>query len=161
MASKPHPVDPTDRHILTLLQQDASLPQTEVARRVGLSPAAIHERVKKLETAGVLRRWTVIVDPVALGQTVTAFVNVAFEHPRFEAGYLERVRQTPEVLECHQVTGDFALLLKVRVPDMAALQRLLLDRLTSHDGVRRTRTDMVLSTDKEDTFLDTGFRENA
>ena len=148
-------LDRTDRRILALVQKDASLAQAEIAKRVGLSTAAVHERVKKLEAAGVIRRWTAVVDPTAVGAEVCAFVEVFFEHPRFEKGFLERVKQLDAVLECHHITVEFSLLLKVRVGDMPALQELLLEQLSSQEGVRQTRTVMVLSTVKEETYLET------
>lgn len=152
------PLDRTDRRILALVQRDASLAQSEIAKRVGLSTAAVHERVKKLEAAGVIRRWTAVVDPAAVGAQVTAFVEVFFEHPRFEKGFLERVRKLDPVQECHHITGEFSLLLKVRVSDMHALQDLLLEQLSGHEGVRQTRTVMVLSTVKEETFVATNVK---
>lgn len=148
-------LDDTDRRILELVQRDASLAQAEIAKRVGLSTAAVHERVKKLEAAGVIRRWTALVDPAAVRAQVCAFVEVFFEHPRYEKGFLERVKELDAVQECHHITGEFSLLLKVRVPDMPALQSLLLEQLSGHHGVRQTRTVMVLSTVKEETFVGT------
>lgn len=161
MVTKTLPVrelDRTDRRILALVQRDASLAQSEIAKRVGLSTAAVHERVKKLEAAGVIRRWTAIVDPAAVGAQVTAFVEVFFEHPRFERGFIERVKRLESVQECHHITGEFSLLLKVRVADMPGLQALLLEQLSGQEGVRQTRTVMVLSTVKEDSFVDTTVR---
>jgi Lrp/AsnC family leucine-responsive transcriptional regulator len=148
-------LDDTDRKILDLVQRDASLAQAEIARRVGLSTAAVHERVKKLEAAGVIRRWTALVDPAAVRAQVCAFVEVFFEHPKFEKGFLERVKDLDAVQECHHITGEFSLLLKLRVPDMPSLQSLLLEQLSGHHGVRQTRTVMVLSTVKEETFVAT------
>ncbi len=148
-------LDRTDRRILALVQRDASLAQAEIAKRVGLSTAAVHERVKKLEAAGVIKRWTAVVDPAAVGAQVCAFVEVFFEHPRFEKSFLERVKKIDAVQECHHITGEFSLLLKVRVADMPALQALLLEQLSGHEGVRQTRTVMVLSTVKEDAFVET------
>jgi len=155
-AQPPRDLDARDRHILRLVQQDATLAQAEIARRVGLSTAAVHERLKKLEASGVIRRWTAVVDPAAVGVQVTAFVEVFLEHPRFEAAFLDRLKELDEVLECHHVTGEFSLLLKVRVRDVAALQHLLLEQLGSHEGVRQTRTAVVLSTEKEETFIAPG-----
>jgi Lrp/AsnC family leucine-responsive transcriptional regulator len=151
-------LDRTDRRILQLVQRDASLAQSEIAKQVGLSTAAVHERVKKLEAAGVIRRWTAVVNPAAVGAEVCAFVEVFFEHPRFEKGFVDRVKKLDAVLECHHITGEFSLLLKVRVADMPALQELLLEQLSSHEGVRQTRTVMVLSTVKEESYVETQVR---
>jgi Lrp/AsnC family leucine-responsive transcriptional regulator len=149
-------LDDKDRQILSLVQRDAKLAQAEIARRVGLSPAAVHERLKKLENAGVIRRSVALVDAQAVGMTVTAFVEVFMEHPRFEARFLDHALELEEVQECHHITGEFSLLLKVRVADMESLRDLLLHHLNGMEGVRQTRTIMVLSTVKEETYVSTG-----
>ena len=146
-------LDERDRQILHLVQRDGALAQAEIASRVGLSTAAVHERIKKLEAAGTIRRWTAIVDPAAIGASVTAFVEVFLEHPRHEPAFLERVNKLDDVLECHHVTGEFSLLLKVRVRDMEGLQHLLLRQLSDYSAVRQTRTVVVLSTVKEETYV--------
>ena len=146
-------IDDRDRQILHHIQRDASLAQSEIARRGGLSTAAVHERLKKLEASGVIRRWTAIVDGAAVGAAITAFVEVFIDQPRHEPALLSRVVDLDEVLECHHVTGDFSLLLKVRVRDMEALRLLLLHQIGALEGVSRTRTVMVLSTVKEETYV--------
>jgi Lrp/AsnC family leucine-responsive transcriptional regulator len=149
-------LDAKDRHILSLVQRDAKLAQAEIAKRVGLSAAAVNERLKKLEHAGVIRGWTAVVEPSAAGAPLAAFVEVFIEHPRFEAAFLDRIRGLDEVQECHHITGEFSLILKVRVRDMEAMQQLLLRTLNGMEGVRQTRTVMVLSTVKENAFVPTG-----
>jgi Lrp/AsnC family leucine-responsive transcriptional regulator len=146
-------LDARDRQILHLVQRDASLAQAEIARQVGLSTAAVHERLKKLEANGIIRRWTAVVDPAALGSAITAFVEVFLDHPRHEPALLGLVTGLDTVLECHHVTGEFSLLLKVRVGTMEALRQLLLHQLGALEGVSRTRTVMVLSTVKEETYV--------
>jgi Lrp/AsnC family leucine-responsive transcriptional regulator len=154
----PQILDEKDRRILDLVQYNAKLPQAEIARHVGLSPAAVNERLRKLENAGVIRRYVALVDPRAVGASITAFVEVFIEHPRHEAAFIERLLAVDEVLECHYVTGEFSLLLKVRVRDMDDLQQLLLHQLNAQEGVRQTRTVMVLSTVKEESFIPTAAR---
>lgn len=149
-------LDDKDRQILALVQRDAKLAQAEIARRVGLSPAAVNERLKKLENSGVIRRSVAIVDPMVVGASVTAFVEVFMEHPRYEGAFLDHVLELDEVQECHHITGEFSLLLKVRVADMEALRDLLLHHFNGMEGVRQTRTIMVLSTVKEETYVATG-----
>ena len=151
-------LDDRDRRILTLVQRDAKLPQAEIARRVGLSAAAVNERLKKLESTGVIRRFAALLDPRAMGVPITAFVEVFIEHPRLEPGFIERVLKMDEVQECHHITGEFSLLLKVRVADMGALQKLLIDQLNAYEGVRQTRTVMALSTLKEESYIPTAAR---
>lgn len=154
-------LDGKDRQILALVQRDAKLAQAEIARRVKLSAAAVNERLRKLENAGVIRRNVALVDPHAVGVTVTAFVEVFMEHPRFEGAFLEHVLQLEEVQECHHITGEFSLLLKVRVADMESLRDLLLHHFNGMDGIRQTRTIMVLSTVKEETYVATGANPGA
>ncbi len=156
MLKKPkeyQPLDAKDRRILQIVQRDGSLAQAEIAKKVGLSTAAVNERLRKLEASGVIRRWAALVTPAAVGAGVTAFVEIFMEHPRFEASFLKKVGSLDEVLECHHVTGEFSLLLKVRVADMESLQDLLLEQLGAHEGVRQTRTVIALSTVKEETYV--------
>ena len=149
-------MDDRDRKILDLVQRDADVPQAELAKRVGLSAAAVNERLKKLEHSGAIRRYAALVDPVVVGAPLAAFVEVFIEHPRREPAFIERVLAMDEVQECHHITGEFSLLLKVRVRDIASLQDLLLNQLNAFEGVRQTRTVMVLSTLKEDSYVPTG-----
>jgi Lrp/AsnC family leucine-responsive transcriptional regulator len=149
-------LDAKDRLILTLVQRDAKLPQAEIARRVGLSTAAVNERLRKLENAGFIRRWSAVVDARAVGASVAAFVEVFIEHPRHERAFIERMLALDEVQECHHITGEFSMLLKVRVRDMNALRDLLLHQLNGMEGVRQTRTIMVLSTEKEEGYVPVG-----
>src|SRR5258708_14649931 len=151
-------LDAKDRAILALVERDAKLQQAEIAKRVGLSAAAVNERLRKLDHAGVIRRYAAQVDPQAVGATVSAFVEVFIEQPRFERQFLERVLTLDEVQECHHITGEFSLLLKVRVRDMSELRDLLLHQFNSMEGVRQTRTIMVLSTVKEESYVPTGVK---
>jgi len=149
-------LDDRDRRILDLVQRDGRMPQAEIARRVGLSTAAVNERLRKLETGGFIRRVVAVVDARAVGARVTAFVEVFIEHPRFETVFMDAMRTLDEVQECHHITGEFSLMLKVRVRDMEALQELLIQRINGMEGVRQTRTIIVLSTSKEESFVPTG-----
>lgn len=142
-------LDAIDRKILSLLQDNAKLAQAEVAREVGLTAPSINERIRKLERAGYIRGYVAVLDEKKLGHDITAFVEVFVEHPKFEESFIEAVSVHDEVLECHHITGEFSLLLKVRVTDMTAFRRLLIEKLNSLRGVRQTRTVMVLATAKE------------
>jgi Lrp/AsnC family leucine-responsive transcriptional regulator len=152
-------LDAKDRKIIHLVQRDGKLAQAEIAKRVGLSTAAVSERLKKLEQSGVIRRYAALVDPRAVGSTLSAFVEVFIEHPRFEPEFIKRMRALDEVQEVHHITGEFSLILKVRARDIEALQKLLLEQLNAYEGVRQTRTVMVLSTLKEEPYVATGAEE--
>jgi Lrp/AsnC family leucine-responsive transcriptional regulator len=149
-------LDAKDRRILTLIQRDGKMSQASIAKNVGLSTAAVNERLKKLEQAGVIQRYTALVNPKAVGIQVTAFIEVFIEHPRYEEPFLKRILELDEVQECHHITGEFSVLLKVRVRDMESLQKLVISQLNGVEGVRQTRTVMVLSTVKEESFVATG-----
>jgi Lrp/AsnC family leucine-responsive transcriptional regulator len=136
-------------HILELLQADARCSRDAIGKQVGLSAAAVHERIRKLEQAGVIREYAALLDPEKVGCDLLAFVQVFIDHPRHEPSFLDAVGRMPEVQECHRVTGAATCLLKVRVRSRQALQTLILDRLNAMDGVRQTETILALSTTKE------------
>ncbi|HEY7200766.1 MAG TPA: Lrp/AsnC family transcriptional regulator [Candidatus Dormibacteraeota bacterium] len=136
-------IDEQDRVLLRLLQRNARAPVAELAVAAGLAPSSVHERIRRLERRGVIRRWTVDVNPAAFGVPITAFVSVDAEAPTSEL--TPALRAVPGVEECHSVAGDPSFLLKVRVPDPDALLALV-DELHALRGVTRTRTSVVLRT---------------
>ena len=142
-------LDAIDRKLLALLQDDAKLSQAELAKEVGLTAPSVNERIRKLERGGIIRGYVALLDERKLGHDITAFVEIFIEHPKFEAGFIEAAGGMDEVLECHHITGEFSLLLKVRVRDMQAFRRLLIEKLNTVRGVRQTRTLIVLATSKE------------
>ena len=146
-------MDQKDRLVLEILQEDARIPQAEIARRVGLSPASVNERIRKLERDGVIRAWVAVLDDQRVGNDITAFIEVFLEHPRHERDFVSLMRSIDEVLECHYVAGEFSCLLKVKVPDRSSLRGLVLDRVNALEGVRQTRTLIVLETVKETTRM--------
>jgi len=151
-------LDAKDLRILGLVQRDGKMSQALIAKTVGLSTAAVNERLKKLEQSGVIRRFTALVDPKAVGMQVTAFIEVFLEHPRYEDPFVKRILELDEVQECHHITGEFSVMLKVRLRDMESLQRLVISQLNGLQGVRQTRTVMVLSTVKEESYVATGVK---
>lgn len=146
-------IDGKDTQILDILQTDAKTAQSEIARRVGLSAASVNERIRKLETQGVIRRYVAILDDQKSGKDITAFIEVFIEHPKHEDVFVKLTREIDEVQECHYVTGEFSCLLKVKVPDRASLRELVLDRINALEGVGQTKTMIVLQTAKEETKL--------
>lgn len=142
-------LDAIDRKILMLLQENAKLSQAEVARAVGLTAPSVNERIRKLERGGAIRAYVALLDERKVGHDIAAFVEVFIEHPKFELEFIRSVQPLDEVLECHHITGEYSFLLKVRVTDMNAFRRLLIEKLNTVQGVRQTRTLMVLATAKE------------
>jgi Lrp/AsnC family leucine-responsive transcriptional regulator len=140
-----------DLQILDLLQRDSTQSYAELGRRVGLSTSAVNERIKKLERAGVLRSWSVVVDPAAVDLSLCAFMMVVLEGHDDE--FVEQVSGLAEVQECHHITGEFSYLLKIRVRDTAALEDFLMQKLKQIPGFSRTHTIIVLSSPKEESAL--------
>lgn len=149
LPNEPPRLDEIDLRILDLLQQDARCSRADIGKAIGLSAAAVHERIKKLERSGVIRGYTALLDPERARCDLLAFVEVFIEHPSHEGRFLSEVVGMPEVQECHRVTGGATCFLKVRVHDRRSLQRLILDRINALPGVRGTETVVVLSTTKE------------
>jgi Lrp/AsnC family leucine-responsive transcriptional regulator len=138
-------VDTVDRRIIDALRLDGRATYAELGRQVGLSASAVHERVGKLEAAGVIIGYHAIVDPNAVGLGVTALVGI---HPTDTADQEDvalALGKLPEVESCYAVAGDDAFVVKVRVATVDELERTL-GRLRGIDGVSRTRTTVVLST---------------
>lgn len=118
-------LDSTDRHILSLLQADGKISFQDLGQAVGLSPAAAFQRVKRLEQRGIVAGYHALVDAQAVGRGLLAFVRV-LPGPQTSAQTLhEGWRASPEVLECHRLTGDDGYLLKLRVRDGSTLSRFL------------------------------------
>lgn len=148
-------LDATDRKILALLQQDGRMTNAALAEQVNLAAPSVFERVRKLEQRGVIKRYTVEVDPAALDKTVTAFIRVTLAYDeRYDAG-LRALRDDPDVLECYSVAGEDCLIIKTRVEDTPALEALI-KRVRSHLTVMRSVTMIALSTLKEAGPLDVG-----
>jgi Lrp/AsnC family leucine-responsive transcriptional regulator len=123
-------VDDTDRALLVELQRDARLSLAELGRRVGLSPPAVGERVRRLTDDGVIRGFRTDVDPRALGYALSAIVRVR-PAPRQLQKVAELARATPEVVECHRITGEDCFFLKAHVRDVEHLEEVI-DRFAFH-----------------------------
>jgi Lrp/AsnC family transcriptional regulator, leucine-responsive regulatory protein len=146
-------IDKVDAKLLMLLQEHGRTSQHDLAQAVGLSAPAVGERLRKLEERGVIRQYTVIVEPRKLDQDVTAFVFVGINGSRFFEAFLDEARGEPQVLECHSVTGQGSHLLKIRTASTSTLETLLAE-IQAWPGVQWTTTSIVLSTWKETMQLD-------
>ena len=137
-------LDKRDEAILVALQRNARATFAEIGKEVGLSPSSVHERVRKLEHAGVIRGYRAELDAQALGLFVTALVSVMPLDPTQPDDLPQRVLELSEVEDCHSVAGDENYILKVRTRTTAELEDFL-RRLREKAGVQ-TRTTVVLST---------------
>lgn len=127
----PEPLrDEVNRRLLAELQDDPRLTMAELGRRIGMSSPAVTERVRRLEEAGVIRGYRLDLDPASLGLPIAAYVRVR-PNPGQLPSVAELARSIPEVVECHRVTGEDCFVLKVHLPAMDQLDRLL-DRFLLH-----------------------------
>ncbi|WP_317932174.1 Lrp/AsnC family transcriptional regulator [Halioxenophilus sp. WMMB6] len=149
-------MDRTDRRILAELQRDGSLSNLELAERVGLSPSPCARRVKALKETGVIGKTVTLLDPKALGLTLTALIHISMDRhtpDRFEQ-FEQEVGRYPEVQECYLITGQAAdYVLKVVVKDMDTYQQFLLGKLTRLEGVTGVQSSFVMRRAKDTTEI--------
>ena len=146
---------PLDAAILRELQSDGRLSNVELARRVHLSPPATHARVKRLENEGYIRQYGATLDREKAGFDLLCFIQITIQlhQPQQVEKFRTLVRQMPEVLECHHITGEYDYLLKVALRNRKDLERFVVKQLTPMPGVARIHTSLVLSEIKATTAL--------
>lgn len=136
-------LDQTDRMLLALLKEDARRKYSELGEAVHLSPPAVHERVKKLERAGVVRRYTIEIDHAALGLMLQAFVRIHVSHIPCEE-MARALQMVPEVVECFSSAGEESMLIKVQTESPSHLEALL-NHIRQMSGVERVLTSIILT----------------
>lgn len=144
MAEGKYQVDEVDQKILAYLVKNARMAFLEIARECGVSGAAIHQRVKKMEEAGIIDGSRLIVKPKALGYGVCAFVGVKFSAANQYEGAVKELKKMQEVVECNFTTGQFALLLKIYCRDNEHLMEVLVNTIQNIPGVLNTETFISL-----------------
>jgi Lrp/AsnC family leucine-responsive transcriptional regulator len=148
-------IDQLDGRLLLQLQQDSRQSNQQLADRLGMSTSACWRRVASLEAAGVIARYTALVDREQAGFSMSAILHVALDRhdEKFVSEFVVRVRKRPEVLECFATTGDADYHLRVVVSDMAAYNRFLDDFMFKIPGIRHVRTNVILKEIKYDVSL--------
>ena len=146
-------IDETDLKILTILQQNARTSNAEIARQVEMAPSAVLERIRRLESRGVIQGYETRINPEALGLGLVAFIFVASSDMSEEMKTAEQLANIPEVQEVHHIAGEDCFVLKVRVPDAKSLGRLLRQRIGALSTVCSTRTTVVLETVRESSLF--------
>ena len=141
-------LDETDRQILRILQEDARTPFSEVARRIDMSSATVHDRVNRMEEAGVIQGYHASVDADAVGYSVSAFVGLRTEQGREEEA-LAHLAGLSEVKEVHLTTGQWDVMVRVHAEDTDGLRDLMFDHIADTEGFTRSHTMVVLGTDYE------------
>ncbi|HEY2988333.1 MAG TPA: Lrp/AsnC family transcriptional regulator [Candidatus Binatia bacterium] len=146
-------LDQIDLKILSILQNQGRTHLADIAKEVDLSSPAVMERVKKLETQGVIKGYQAVLDPKKMGKDVAAFVGVSVSHQKYIDGFASYVTRQHDVLECHHVTGEESFILKVKTANTDSLEKLLAE-IRSVEGVTGTITKVVLSSVKESQKLE-------
>ncbi|MAM62715.1 Lrp/AsnC family transcriptional regulator [Maritimibacter sp. UBA3975] len=145
-------MDRIDQRILQELRRDGRMANTQLAERVGLSPSACLRRVQALEAAGVIRGYRAVTDPAKLGAGFVAYLTVGLSaHTKTAQSRFEQAMiASPEVRECHNITGTVEYLLRVECADLAAYKTFHTDRLGTVDGVNQIVTHVVMGSPKDE-----------
>lgn len=148
-------LDQVDLRILRELQADGSLSNVALARRVHLSPSPCLARVKALEATGVISRYVALVSAASLGLGLNVFISISLKAQNKEAlaDFEHRIAEQDEVMECYLMTGDSDYLIRVAVADMAALERFILEQLSSIPGIEKIRSSFALKQVRYKTAL--------
>ncbi len=143
-------LDATDRKILELLQANSNITNAQLAQEIGLSPAPTLERVKKLENQGVIKSYHALVDMDSVGLGVSTFVTVSLKGHNKENinKFINEIKDIPEVIECHHVTGQSDFILKMVATDIPNYQNIMLEKLSNIEVVDNMQTTIILSTFK-------------
>ena len=146
-------LDTIDIKILQILQYDARVTTKEMADKLGKSVTAVHERVRRLEDTGYIRRYVALLDKDMIGKTLIGYTTVQLkEHSQaILRGFEKEVIKFPEVMECCQLTGQSDFLLRVVIQDMEAYNDFLLNRLATLPNIGTVHTSFVLSEAKRET----------
>jgi len=139
-------LDAIDRKILGHLQADGRMSLADLAGKVGLSPSPCLRRVRNLERAGVIARYVAVLDQRAVGLPVSVFVSIKLEKQKQEAldRFAKAIARWPEVLECYLMTGPRGYWLRVVVPDLAAYERFVKQKLTRLEGIASIESSFAL-----------------
>ena len=148
-------IDNIDRQILEQLQIDSSITIKELAEMLCLTPTPIHERIKRLERDGIIRKYVALLDQKKVEKNLIVFISISIKnHSR---SYLEKfvaeVGDFPEVTECYHIAGNFDYLLKAQLKDMEAYQQFILSKLSVINNIDQVQSSFVLSKNKYSTAL--------
>ncbi|HOJ10090.1 MAG TPA: Lrp/AsnC family transcriptional regulator [Clostridiales bacterium] len=145
-------MDDIDIHILKILSNHARLTVSEISNQVNMSIPAVSERLKKLESSGIIEKYTIILNSRKLEKDLTAIMLVSIERTKSVGDFLNIVENSKDVLECHYIAGDYDYLLKIVTENTLTLEALL-NKIKSVRGVQKTKTVIVLSTIKNNPSI--------
>lgn len=143
-------IDKKSLKILKILQEKARIPNTEVARQVGLAPSAVLERIRKMENQGIIDGYEVRLNPERFSRNLVAFITIGYQSIHDKNGAIgEKLAEIEEIQEVHYTAGEDAYLVKLRVADSQELNGVLRTKINTIEGVTTTRTATVLASYKE------------
>ena len=148
-------LDKYDKMIVELLQQDSSISNIELSKKIGLAPSSCLLRVKNLKEQKILKQFTVVVDEKKLGFQITCFAKVyilPFNRENCQ-GFIAEVKQIPEIVECYTITGDASFLLKIVAKDLESYRNFVFDKLLKSSYVNNVDTSIVVGSEKESTTI--------
>ena len=145
-------MDFIDYKILTCLKENSRENATNIGAKINLSTSAVIERIKKLESSGLIEGYTTIINQSILGREIMAFIYVSLEHPKHNENFINLVKEHSSISECHYIAGDFDFILKVVTQTGKTLEGVL-NYIKAINGVSLTRTSVVLSTNKSEVCL--------
>lgn len=144
MKEKKLKIDGIDRIILKHLMEDARTPILSIAREIGISGAAIHQRLRKLESSSLIAGSKFIINPKVLGYSTLAFVGIFLNTASKYEEVIKRLKEIPEVVESHYTTGNYSILIKILCKDNEHLMKLLSQKIQSIKGISSTETFISL-----------------
>ena len=137
-------IDGIDKQILIELTTNSRTPILEISRKIGISGAAIHQRIKKLNDSGLIAGHQLKINPKVLGYSTLAFIGVYFDKAERNYDAIKKMKTIPEILECHYTTGNWSVLIKIICKNNEHLMTLLNKQIQSIEGVSRTETFISL-----------------
>lgn len=148
-------MDKTDKRILNILQQNGRITNSKLAAEIGISPPAMLERVKRLESSGMIRQYAALIDreKAGFGLLAIIIISVSLNQITSLKDVKAKLLALEEMQECYQLTGDVDFLLKVAVRDMPSYTTFINEKLTAIPGIQNIRTSFVLETIKSTTVL--------
>lgn len=139
-------LDPLDREILEALTQDARTPYTQLASQLRVSNSLIHQRVRKLKEAGILREAAFRLDPEALGYESCAYTQIMLTNAQFLKPVVARLAEIPEIVECVNIAGRYAVMVKIYAVNNSHLRDVVYEKIQPIEGVEGTNTVVVFET---------------
>lgn len=148
-------LDKINRQIINFLQENSSITNAELAEKLNLPATTVFDRVKKLETNGIISKRVALVNPEKVGKETIAFVSLSLKGHSAEnvQKFWKSIKNISEVLECYHIAGDFDFILKVMVENIQVYETFLLEKLTGIENIGKIKTSFVMSTIKYQTKI--------